>query len=197
MKIIVLQNSREVASGLKPKLVTGADSAILRMGEPVFLPASDMPMRSMIAPAIRIGRLGLNIPADAADQYIDGYTLFHLLLPDGDDFDMNLWGMSDRTFSPGVWTAEAFGRKETPECVRIEVSDLYGRQETTIDEKYSPEIPAALCSEAVSALSQYSTMKTGDIIVLTDLAHPPVAATANTTVRVWLNDTQVLNFRIK
>ena len=94
MKIIVLSNAPELSGGAKPELIAGADSAILRHGEPVFLDGNTS--SALYAPAFRIGKLGTHIPGKVASRYIDAYTIFHMLVPSGHNFMADtIWPLCD------------------------------------------------------------------------------------------------------
>ncbi len=76
MKTIYLQTIDGVI-----KALGGADSAVLRPGEPVFVPEPVEDWCSFVAPAIRISRLGMNIKPSFARQYYHELGAVHVLLP--------------------------------------------------------------------------------------------------------------------
>ena len=54
------------ANGKRMKVDVGSDQAVLRLGEPVFVPEPVEEWRSAVAPAVRISRLGTAIKASTA-----------------------------------------------------------------------------------------------------------------------------------
>ncbi len=161
MKIIVLWNSKAIATGASPDISVGVDSAVLRHGEPLFV--QDGTSRSMVCPAVRIGRLGTHIPPRVAGSYADAITVFHLLMPARPALARDaFWGLSDRTFAPGATMPLAGGEVRVCAC------------------SYPPgtagtEAPAscitfdtALAAPAIAAVSARCTFRTGDILVFAD-----------------------------
>ncbi len=197
MKIIVVGNITDIVSqGHAPEIILGADSALLRHGEPLFIDGAPEQWVSLIAPAVRIGRLGTHIPQKFADGYIDAHTLFHLRFPADDrQVDFALWGMSDRTFSPGEWLPGNFSGHET---VRILIEKLRSDATCPPDETYTDSIGLNPyhTATAVAMLSGYSTLKTGDVLVFAGQGLRKELR-QDTQLNAWLSDTQVLNFRIK
>lgn len=193
MKIVVLSNSRDVVSGnAAPQIVLGADSALLRAGEPVFLADTHSNWTSQIAPAVRIGRLGTHIPEAVALSYVDGHTLFHLLVDNNATARYNsLWGMTDRTFSPGQWLPGAF---ERPLPVQASLSQLRGEAKEITAEGETPD--SRTVAAAISALSKWCTFKTGDVIIFAD---NPIAlpASPDSRIEAAIGNEQVLNLKIK
>lgn len=194
MKIIVFSNSLAVAAGAVPEVTAGADSAILRPGEPVFLSDDSAGADSWIVSAVRIGRLGTHIPAAAAEAYIDAHTLFHLLMPAGADaIPGPLWGLTDRTFSPGKWLSGSIAEGQSN--LTATKSSLWHNQSLQTLESII-DITASTARSCVAAISKYSTLKTGDVLIFADL--PAVfPARPDTRLTAALNGEQVLDFKIK
>lgn len=195
MKIVLVENSAALADGrMAPHVVVGADSALLRMSEPVFLPDGTMAWSAMIVPALRIGRLGLHIPRAAALGYIDGHTLFHLLVPAAGIADKALWALSDRTFSPGRWLAGAFDETADTSCT-IETEDIYGTAAGR-KEEMPLRVTAAQCADMVAAISRYSTLKTGDVLLAGDAAYR-MPLKPDMRLRAKINEDKILEIKIK
>ena len=170
MKIIVLSNAPELSGGAKPELIAGADSAILRHGEPVFLDGNTS--SALYAPAFRIGKLGTHIPGKVASRYIDAYTIFHMLVPSGHNFMADtIWPLCDRAFSPGAWL-----KGDIPEKIGIDIS---------CNMLHSDELAY-----------EYFTFKTGDIII--DAGNPlKTTPVINTRTVVNIGSANVLDFKYK
>lgn len=143
--------------------IGGADSAVLRSGEPVFVPEPLSDWMLLVAPAIRISRLGMNIKPSFARQYYHEVGAVQLLMPREASALPVPPLFCDRGIAPGAWidieslhesgfTATVYDRVDT-EVSRIEcdltVSDLD-------------------CDNMISFVSRYMTLKTGDMIVLGD-----------------------------
>lgn len=193
MKIVVLLNSRDLPGlSVSPCVVAGADSALLRPSEPVFLPAGGSAWTARIAPAVRIGRLGTHIPVSAAHAYVDAHTLMHLLMPPEHLYDAVIWGLSDRSFSPGRWIDGCFG---TDTEWSASAAPLYGGG--TVGVIPTREVPPqAVCDAAIAAVSRFATLKTGDIIIFGDYA-ADLPLEPNLLINANLGDSMVLNLKIK
>ena len=160
MKILCIFHGKDGNLHVK----AGADSAVLRPGEPVFVPDPVQVWRSTVAPAIRLSRLGTSIKAAFAPEYYDAVSLFHILTPvDPVIVDGLPPYILDRTFSPGIWHG-------------ITPADLVGGYDFSAKRKnLNGEADAAEASghfslaslgadSAIEALSRYLTFRTGDIL---------------------------------
>lgn len=195
MKIIVFSNSRQVeASNALPVVTVGVDSAMLRPGEPVFLSDDTSGFNSWIVAAVRIGRLGTHIPLSVADAYIDGHTLFHLLVPASADFRPNeLWGLTDRTFSPGRWIEGNL--PDAASALDVRKSSLRGIQ-TIKNIDSGIDITSSTARACVSAISNFATLKTGDVLIFAD-SLAEFKAECDTRLEASFNGDNVLDIKIK
>ncbi|MBO4942956.1 MAG: hypothetical protein J6C95_05970 [Muribaculaceae bacterium] len=145
------------------KAIGGADSAVLRPGEPVFVPEPLTDWVSIVAPAIRISRLGMNIKPSFARQYYHETAAVHLLMPSDASVLPVAPLFCDRCIAPGAWadvdtlggcglTAAVLDREDR-ELLRLG-SDITFRE---LD-----------CDNMISFVSRYMTLKTGDMIVFGD-----------------------------
>ena len=135
MKVFVLKGT----CGGERKVSLGADSAVLRPGEPVFLPESGNAARLAVIPAVRIGRLGYCVRSNFA-SYVDAATLFMYLQPD--DSDTPSWlppFIADRSFSPGKWTALP---PDGNLRAQVQLSPLPGRTGSTEVLEFATSLPA-------------------------------------------------------
>lgn len=171
----------------------GADSAILRCGEPVFVDGNTADWELLVAPAIRISRLGTHIPPSKARSYYDAVSVFLVMRPCVPSPDIP-WAMRDRTFSPGIWMPCAndirlnvgcnpISSKTDPDNCRTDLFELSAIQETA--------------DIAVAFLSRYCTFKTGDILLFIDMAVSLGCPRLDTAIHADINGTPSLNVRIK
>lgn len=199
MKIFCIHFEGEAGSG-RAIVVPGADSALLRPGEPVFIPDDTECWESLAAPAIRISRLGTAIRARQARAYFDAVSVMHILRPKPgcepfDDIDMPPYTL-DRTFAPGAWTALGDTADDRPLTIWLTRSMLKS-DDVTEESEVSFTIDSLQVCRAIELLSRMATFKTGDIIVFTDAATPPHRPELDSRVRCTLNDTECLNVRLK
>lgn len=189
MKILCLHTTPDGNLSVEP----GADSAILRHGEPVFPDDRPDGWRSLIVPAIRISRLGTSIRRTRARNYYDSFTFFHVLWPASGN--MAAPGIpaaiADRTFSPGTWLP----MPDQPVSASVAVRPLDRETSTLTEIAICPETLAA--EAAIEWLSQYMTFKTGDILLFFDRGTDIGQATPDTEITVRAGTDEVLRFRIK
>lgn len=189
MKIIVVSGT----SGSEMSAQPGADSAILRPGEPVFLPEDVTGWKYFAATAIRMCRLGTNIPVSKAPAYFDAIAAFLLMIPEENDCRVP-WTLRDRAFSPGSFISIPETSFELAAGVR-ELTTRKTAEETVFKRSVDPEameIPAT-----VARLSRYCTFKTGDIIIFRDFGLDLGCPVVDTGVQVFLGSEKSLDVRLK
>ncbi len=71
MKIAIVSHSPD---GAVKSVRTVADSALLRNGDPLFVADHLGRWSGRVCPAVRLSRLGTNIPLKAAGRYFDSYA---------------------------------------------------------------------------------------------------------------------------
>lgn len=190
MKILLVSTAPDGSR----KVSGGADSALLRPGEPVF---TDMPLEDWelkVALAIRISRLGLHIPLRHATRHYDAFGAVALRLPLRDDGVPALF--HDRAVSPGAWIdvgALAGGDLSLAAARR----PLPGRTSEAVDVCASINTATLHADDVVSWLSQTMTLKTGDIIIFADSALSLGAPVPDTTVAATVGGRESLSVRIK
>ena len=199
MKIFCIHFEGEAGSG-RATAAAGADSALLRPGEPVFIPDDTDRWETLAAPAIRISRLGTAIRARQARAYFDAVSVMHILrprpgTPPFDDIDIPPY-ILDRTFAPGSWTELGDTADDTPFSMKLTRS-LLKTDEVTEESEVSFTISSLQACRAVELLSRMATFKTGDIIIFTDAATPPRSPELDSRVRCSLNGTENLSIRLK
>lgn len=188
MKVILVD--RKPDGSLAASL--GVDSAVLRHGEPVFVPEPVDAWRSRIMPALRISRLGMHISAKNAPRHYDSLSLFHVVtpvqpLPGIPD------GLIDRTFSPGEWLSVPDDGREC--AFVITRGAIGGRPDFSASGVFSPASLGA--DTALAWLSEACTLRTGDVLLFADAAVDTGFAVADTCVRADVDEENVLNIRIK
>lgn len=175
------------------RVEAGADSAILRHGEPVFPEERPGGWISLIVPAVRISRLGTSIRPNRANEYYNSFTFFHVLWPaSGDNVAEGIpAAIADRTFSPGKWLPY-------PESEIIMTASVRPLASAEAKTEIRALDPASMRTDtAISRLSEYMTFKTGDIILFFDHSHELGPSLLDTEIKVKANDNEVLGFRIK
>lgn len=187
MKVLLV--SRHADGRLK--IDGGVDSAVLRPGEPLFLEEPVDEWFSELAPAVRIGRLGMNISPENAAAYIDAMSIVHLLTPAADT-DIPAF-FCDRSISPGQWLIPP--DYDSDIAVTAHVLPLPPAPPQSRNFETMTSLGDVPC--IVSMLSKKLTFKTGDIIVLRDrgisLGHPQI----DTSLDAQLNGTTVISIRMK
>ena len=172
----------------------GADSAVLRPSEPVFLPESGNPALMTAIPAVRIGRLGYCVRSNFA-SYVDAVTIFMYFQPHPDDTPQWLPPyVADRSFSPGKWCPLPADRTLR---AHIEVSPLPGRPGATQSYGFTISIEELQIEQLIRDISRFCTLKTGDILLFPDCGLPLIPAQLDTSVTATLNSEKVLDVRLK
>lgn len=178
----------------------GADSALLRPGEPVFIPEPFEGWRSRLVPVVRIDRLGMNIRRASAPSFYSEIAMFHLLVPADGFADIVADGLSpyilDRAFSPGPW--HPIG------TVAPDGAFVVGATTVPIgSDKALATAETRFCLSdldidgVVTLLSKHVTFKTGDLLVFTDFSADLGAPAVDTSVSATLNGYPALSIRIK
>lgn len=128
-----------------------ADSAIVRVGMPLFLPDFATDWCVEFEPAVVISRLGKSIPARFAPRYYNRIGVMGRLMPPGGYCGGALAASFDGALCAGP-TVEA------GEGVEWTVS-IDGREELTLGRDN------LLIDETIALVSRYMMLKTGDVIL--------------------------------
>lgn len=128
------------------------DSAMILPGRPLFMPEFGEGWVGDIYLALRIGRLGKNIARKFAGRYYDAVSVGLVVTLPGSDLPEGVMSAMDSTVVHGEW----FTADRLAEPLRI----TCGKDEAMIADG------TALADEAVSRVSEYMTLKMGDIILL-------------------------------
>lgn len=183
--------SDEVVSpaGLPVALI--ADSALVRVTTPLFVPDFARDWILQIVPFVTIGRLGKSIPERFAHRYTDGFGLGVRLVPPTPDTSVNaaLMATFDGAFAP----CEPVAVPSDNDVLRIEC-----RQCGAACNEVSVDVPVAdmHIDGAVALVSRYVTLKTGDIIspCKLPLAFPAVIGSR---IEIGLDGEHILTLKIK
>lgn len=166
------------------------DSTILRTGDPLFIADHLGEWTAEICPAVRLSRLGTNIPRKVAGRYFDSAALVLIVSPaDPSAHPEGICGLLDRSVAPGEWLGE-----EVLSDGPTEIS-LYGPSGDS-----SVEISGlrSLFEDSVHELSRYCTFKTGDLLLLRGLGPSPAdTLRPDTTINACLDGRQALRVRFK
>ena len=199
-----VQHNKELDATLykpeAPVVFTKADSALLKPGKPFFVPDHLGRIDYEGELVVRICRLGKSIPRRFAHRYYDAVTI-------GIDFtarDMQRharqkglpWTICkgfDGSAAIGEWL-ELEGRELKAEggeqlCFRIDLNGKTVQQATTADMLYGVD-------ELIEYLSQFFTLKTGDLIYTgTPAGVGPVAV--GDLIEGFIGNSKVLSVRCK
>lgn len=164
------------------------DSAMVRAADPLFIPDHLGEWTGQVCPAVRISRLGTNIPEQFANRYYDAISFVMTLEPAANQIPKGLLGAVDRTLALGNWLPlEDF----TDKAITLEVNYAEFNHKRTYD-----FIPT-LFQLTVSRLSKYTTLKTGDIIGISPSVYPEFKLRENEVVEAFINEKKALNVRLK
>ncbi len=164
-----------------PDMGLMADSAIVMPGRPLFIPDFSSQWLLRLVVALRVSRLGKDVPQRFAHRYFDAITLCARLT--AADAPSGVNALFDGALSLGRWI-ETYGLSD-PLPVEIDGRDimpLSGVMDTA-------------CS-AITATSRYATLKTGDIILLRTVVERPDVAVGQ-ELKALLAGRDVLDLRIR
>lgn len=194
MKILYCERELPVATGLredveKPRVTMFVDSSLSRNRMPLFLPPHHRWECVTLAPAVRISRLGKYIAPRFARRYYDAIGLVARLRPCGEESPSAVDAAFDSSIVVGEWIKLDDG-SEWPEQLTLAIGDGVTSREVTLP------LSQRVVDDTLSGLSEYFTVKTGDVIVPgdTDIKFDPII---DTRVVVALDGIECLRFKIK
>ncbi len=155
-----------------------ADSAISRDVMPLFLPDIPATWQGCVCLALRIGRLGKSVSPAFAMRYVDAYTAVSVQCTDA-DIDTSIM---DQAVVAGQWLDIASLGAEV--CLRVAGSEI----------RY--DVEAIRVPEVIAFVTRYTTIKTGDIIILTDIS-VPVRLVAPDRICAAVGDQECLRMKIR
>lgn len=168
-----------------PPVTLLTDSSAILPGRPLFIPEFSQGWQIYLCPAVRVSRLGKFIGRRFARRYYDAYTVVARLRPTDAGCDGACAEAFDNAITLGRWVELGDG-EELTELTVTRVGDL----QVTLDD-------AALDIDGtVSRLSEFFTLKTGDIVIPGHVAEPwtPVI---DTHLCVDAGAHRVMDFNIK
>lgn len=175
------------------------DSTMIRSGKPLFLPADER-WRLLIAPGIKISRLGKSITAKFAPGYFEETAPMALLLPlrAAESLLAGLHPYATDLAADCAVVCGDFIPKEdlNPQslCSVCVKNIKNGETEKTLDFGLSDFITHA--TEAVVSASRRNTLKIGDL-VFPCFHYEILEAIPDTRVIVKINNSELLTFNIK
>lgn len=156
------------------------DSAMILPGRPFFMPEWGEAWMAVMHPAVRIGRLGKNIARKFAGRYYDGVTMaFRVTLAETSGLDGVLSGM-DSTLMHGEWLPAESASGE----LSVEVNG----------DAFSAGPFAEKIDEVIAKVSEYMTLKMGDVILLPPVGQP-VNLKEGLRVEVSVDSTPIMELR--
>ncbi|MBR5331757.1 MAG: fumarylacetoacetate hydrolase family protein [Muribaculaceae bacterium] len=155
MKIISINRelNQPVATAINHVTII-PDSAIIRDGKPFFVPGFSSQWKYQATIAFRVKRLGKNISTRFAHRYIDAIALAVNTLP----LDLI------NSIAPSATTTAFDGAFIIGDWVETETFNDSTLSVTIGDDTQSIALSQLAIEETVASLSQYFTLKIGDII---------------------------------
>lgn len=180
-----------------PVVFTKADSALLSGGKPFFIPDFTQRCDYETELVVRISRLGRSISQRFAHRYYDAVTvgidftardLQQQLRQQGLPWDL-CKGFDGSAAVGNFIPVSDLGRDVQDQHFHLDINGQTVQQGHTADMTYTVD-------ELVSYISQYFTLKTGDLIFTgTPVGVGPVHEDDHLTG--WLEDRKVLEFNVK
>lgn len=169
-----------------------ADSSLLQSGRPLFVPDWASAMMGTAAVAVRVSRLGKAIAPQFAHRYWDAYT--GCFISQGIDASGAL--IDRKALTRAHDAALALGRMQ-PKSMLDGTADVRVTLSCGHHEPCSSTLAgfADLIDQTLSQLSQYMTLKMGDLLCLSAGAGSPLSIDQVVTVSV--NGTETLRTKIK
>lgn len=165
-----------------------SDSAITVAGRPVFLPDFDSEWSAEFYLAMKVCRLGKCIPEKFAHRYYDRFTLAMRLVPTNITAELRSQGLPtaigdlfDNALTLGQWVEAT----EIQDCFTATVCE----KTITIDSLRD------LTDKAVSSISRYTTLKTGDVVMLGRLTDN-IRAEQGIQILATINSQECLSLKI-
>lgn len=188
MKILILNRPLQSRVSVNDRVDLMADSSTVLPGKPVFLPGDGEGFTAALLPAFRISRLGRSIAPKFASRYYDAFTFVIRVfqpadetIPEGSAIAVSF----DSALSIGQWmSVENLPENIVLQSSSIEAPVTFAREDLRID-------------DTIAMLSQYFTLKNGDIIIPSLSPAPTFRLTVDTRVNATVDTVQLLDVKIK
>lgn len=179
-----------------PVIFLKADSSLLKNHKPFFIPDNLGRIDYEAEIVVRINKLGKSVPVRFAHRYYDAVTvgidftaceLQHKLSRNGQPWDLS------KGFDGAAAIGEWIPKEKLPEIQRLRFHlDINGK---TVQEGYTGDMLRSV-DEIISFVSQYYTLKTGDLLYTgTPAGVGPV--NINDHLEGWVENWKVLDFSCK
>lgn len=164
-----------------------ADSAISRDVMPLFVPDIPTEWMAKICPAVRVRRMGKSISPRFVARHLDAFGAVAVLEPTGKNADIlensGVLSILDNCVTTGRWIERTIAPAD-----RMMVEARDGKVEI--------HIAGMEVEKAVSEISRYSTLKTGDIVMLAGCALD-IPLVIDDTIKVDVNGVECLHIKVK
>ena len=188
MKTLLFDRDYSSALLLPPELTMIADSAITGHARPVFLPDFDSEWIAEFYLAVRVSRLGKTVSGKFAPRYFDALTVAMRLVPVTLTEMLRSAGRHDAvasTFDTASTAGERMAADSFGPATEAQVN------ETSVTLSHVNDAAA----EAVAAVSRYSTIKTGDLIMPYRIT-PPKSVQTGTHISCSLDGNVCISLKI-
>lgn len=183
--------AREVVSPACLPVTLLTDSAIVREGNPVFLPDFADGWMLCVAPYFSIGRLGKGISPKFTPRYVDGFGLVARLVPtDSNPAEYAVAGALGANFDGALLVGKRFPAREWAKDDRFMLAAGDDGQDTVLT--YAD----LHLEDTVALVSRYMMLKTGDMIIPCGTSLQ-FRAEIGLRATVALNGLPALNIKVK
>lgn len=190
MKAVILERQLHAALMLPPSLSLVADSAITQASRPIFLPDFDCEWTARFHLAVRVSRLGKNVSAKFGSRYYDAITLAMQMIPvtlvdelHASQRSVGLTGLFDNALVMGQW-------------ITVDSIDLTNLSIAIGEADIAIEHLDTLAAEAIAQVSQYATIKMGDMITIAQMPSG-LALRTGLTLNATIAGNSCLTLRIR
>ena len=167
-----------------PRICIYADSAISRDVMPLFIPDISESWKVKICLAARVHRLGKNILPKFVHRYVDAVGAVAILQPTDDNLEKSgVMRILDGAVTTGTWIERNIGADDALTVDTNGESRLFRPAELGI-------------AEAVSLISRYATLKTGDFIIFESTA-AGLPLSRNDIIDVTIDSRAALHLKVK
>lgn len=197
MKIIAFKNIEELqlsehSSDLIPSMEIYPETAIIRKGNPFFVPIWGSEWAFNVSIAVTIERLGKGIYSQFAHRYWSERMIALHAVPG----NAELTGAAFTAFDNCLLIGGGLCNSDKSTC-RYEAMRLYDVNGTSEVIDFQISCSDGLIDAAVSSASQFFTLHTGDVILLQPVNKISLPIIKDTKIIVSFNNEQLLFLRIK